>query len=278
MPQKVDIAILVDNTAQRLDLAVEHGLAFWAQAGGAHILFDSGQGAALEPNAAALDIDLNQVDTVVLSHGHYDHTGGLETLFRRGLQPRIFMHPNAMRMRYGCLQTPPHKPIGMPARIAAAISGAQHIVQTAKPARITPHVWSTGLIPRRTSFEDTGGRFYTDPECTVKDEIPDDQALWTECAAGLVVLLGCAHSGLVNTLDYISALSGGIPIHAVIGGMHLLNASEERLTATLDALQRYNIQVLAPCHCTGEAPAALLAQRFPEQFAHVGAGSRFVFD
>lgn len=91
------------------------------------------------------------------------------------------------------------------------------------------------------------------------------------------MLLGCAHSGVVNTLDYVAELTGATEFRAVIGGMHLLNASEERLAATMDALSRHRVRLLAPCHCTGETPASLLAARFPAQHVQAGAGSRFTW-
>ena len=276
MPEQFAVLILADNTALAAALNTEHGLSMWVQAGGKHILFDTGMGTALPGNAAALGIDLGLTDTIVLSHGHYDHTGGLPYVFDQGAHPAIFMHPEATRMRYGCLQAPPHKPIGMRPDIAELISTRTgDIVDTIKPLQLADRVWVTGPIPRRTDFEDTGGSFFVDEACRIKDAITDDQALWLETGEGIVVLLGCAHAGVVNTLDYIAGLTGAASFRAVIGGMHLLNASVERLKSTLDALNRYQVKTIAPCHCTGETPIQRIAEEFPAQYARVGAGSRF---
>jgi len=278
MTDKVDVLVLTDNSVMRSGLTTEHGLSIHVLAGGKNILFDTGQGLTLPGNAAALGIDLCRTDVIVLSHGHFDHTGGLPHLFEQGIAPTIFMHPDAVGMRYGCLQTPPHKPIGMRPEIAESLSArSADIVPTIKPTQVTDHVWVTGPIPRRTSFEDTGGPFFIDEECQVKDPITDDQAIWMETTEGIVVLLGCAHSGVVNTLEYIAELTGVTQFRAIIGGMHLLNASADRLAATVEALKRYQVRLIAPSHCTGDAPASLLAERFPPQYARAGAGSRFLW-
>lgn len=278
MPDEIGMTILVDNAAVRSGLGSEHGLSMWVTVAGKHILFDTGMGGALAGNAGTLGIDLQHTDAIVLSHGHFDHTGGLAHVFGLGISPEIFMHPEAVGARYGCLQTPPHKPIGMRSEIAEMLSARRKdTVPATRPTPVSERVWVTGPIPRRNTFEDTGGPFFIDAACCVKDPITDDQAIWLETAEGIVVLLGCAHSGVVNTLDYVAGLTGATEIRAVIGGMHLLNASEERLAATMDALNRHRVRLLAPCHCTGEAPAALLAARFPAQHVQAGAGSRFTW-
>lgn len=276
MPLSFEVTVLVDNTAAQPGLATEHGLAFWIRAGSRHVLLDTGQGGVLEANASALGIDLARTDAVVLSHGHYDHTGGLAGLFDRGVTPPVFLHTDAFTARYSRQAEPPHKPIGMPQEARAALAARPERVRPVTgPTRIIEGVWATGPIPRRTAFEDTGGPFFTDAACRTPDYILDDQALWLETGEGVVVLLGCAHSGVVNTLDYLADVTCATQFRAVIGGMHLLHASEERLEATVTALHRYDIATLASCHCTGEAAKALLAQHFPSQFTSVGAGSRF---
>ncbi|MGB9606460.1 MAG: MBL fold metallo-hydrolase, partial [Bryobacteraceae bacterium] len=139
-------------------------------------------------------------------------------------------------------------------------------------------VWVTGEIPRRNDFEDTGGPFFLDEACCQPDPLVDDQALWVETAQGLVVVLGCCHSGVVNTLEYIRELRPGAQIRALIGGLHLVRAAPERIASTLEALERFAPQLIAPAHCTGWTAVLELARRFPGRVQESAVGKRFCFD
>jgi hypothetical protein len=114
--------------------------------------------------------------------------------------------------------------------------------------------------------------------CSRPDPLVDDQAMFFETRDGIVVLLGCAHSGVVNTLQYVDHLTGRKPIHAVLGGMHLIGASAERLARTIEALRNWDIRLLAPAHCTGMAATAALWNAFPGRCTTCHAGSRFEFE
>jgi len=278
MTKRATVTILTDNTAHASGLLAEHGLSMWITVDGLHILFDTGMGNALLTNAAALGVDLRSADALVLSHGHYDHSGGIPQFLSMAAHPRILMHPSATMPRYGCLQSPPHKPIGMPDKSVEALSGhAEDITYTTGPVGISRHAWVTGPIPRCTMYEDSGGPLFVDEECRIGDSIMDDQAMWLDTLQGIVVLLGCAHAGVVNTLDYIAKLTGATAIYAVIGGMHLLNTSDDRLKETAEAFVNYHVQLLAPCHCTGEGPIGRLAAQFPAICHPIGAGAEFAW-
>ncbi len=138
-------------------------------------------------------------------------------------------------------------------------------------------IFVTGEIPRHSTFEDTGGAFFTDPDGAHPDLLLDDQALYFDTKAGLVVLLGCAHSGVVNTLEYVRQLTGGRRIHTVMGGLHLLNASPARMDQTIAALRRLDIQRLAPAHCTGLPALAQLWTAFPDRCFACAVGVRQAF-
>ena len=147
----------------------------------------------------------------------------------------------------------------------------------AKPPEVLDGIFVTGEISRQNTFEDTGGRFLLDASCTRPDPLLDGQALFFDTAQGLVVLLGCAHSGGVNTLEYVRHLTGGRPIHTVLGGMHLLNATSERRDQTLAAFRRFDIQRLAPAHCTGLPALARLWTAFPDRCSSCAVGTSLLF-
>jgi len=275
----VQIVTLVEDTARDRDLLAEHGLAFWIDAGSKDILFDTGQGGVLLNNAQRLDVYLKAVDAVVLSHGHYDHTGGLDAILNVVPQVKVYAHPAAFLPKYGRNKDKTCRHTGIPSLNEQEIRRkADDVISTQGPTEICDGLIVTGQIPRRTDFEDTGGPFFTDKQCKEPDSLPDDQALFFETSQGTVVVLGCAHAGVVNTLRYIRELTGNKPIRAVIGGMHLLTASPQRLQATADAFEQYNIQLIAPAHCTGTKATAYFWSRFADRCVECTTGSRFVFE
>ncbi|MEW5972268.1 MAG: MBL fold metallo-hydrolase [Pseudomonadota bacterium] len=273
MLKHLDVTVLVENQPAGRGLLGEHGIAFHLRADGRDVLFDTGQGLTLLHNADALGIDLSALSAIVLSHGHYDHTGGLPKVLSRCGAVDIYLHPEALKPKFNR----EGKDIGAPSAALTALGQARVLHTTEKSTEILPGLFVTGPIPRRNAFEDTGGPFYCDAHRHEEDLIPDDQALYALTPQGVVVILGCCHAGVVNTLEYVSELTGGRPIHAVIGGTHLLRAGEERLAHTAGLLETLDVQVLAPNHCTGLNAQCYLRGRFPDRFVEAPAGKRFTF-
>jgi 7,8-dihydropterin-6-yl-methyl-4-(beta-D-ribofuranosyl)aminobenzene 5'-phosphate synthase len=149
---------------------------------------------------------------------------------------------------------------------------------TTHPMEVAPGICLTGPIPRLTDYEDIGGPFFVDREGRHSDPIDDDLALCIRTEMGLVVVAGCGHAGVINTLKYAQRLSGAFRIHAVFGGFHLGEASEARVERTMGALAELGPDLIVPCHCTGELGVEKLRQTFGER-VHVGsAGARYTFD
>jgi 7,8-dihydropterin-6-yl-methyl-4-(beta-D-ribofuranosyl)aminobenzene 5'-phosphate synthase len=265
------IVILADDIAGPRRLLAEHGLSLWLEAGGRRVLFDTGQGLALAHNAQALGIPLARADAVVLSHGHYDHTGGLAAVLqgRRGLP--VYAHPDATSPRYSRRGGEAHE-VGMPAAARQALTQRGAIRSSRVPLPVCDGVRLTGPIPRLTDFEGEARAFFLDQEGREPDPLVDDQAVFVETRAGTVVLLGCAHAGVVNTLRHVEALTTG-PVHTVIGGMHLGVAEPERIEATVRALVDRDVRHVVPCHCTGLPATAALARELGSRCSpgHVGA-------
>ncbi|MBN2703140.1 MAG: MBL fold metallo-hydrolase [Pontiellaceae bacterium] len=246
------VNILVNNSAQG-GLAVEHGFAVWIEAGGKRILFDTGQGNALKPNAELMQLDPERADVLVLSHGHYDHTGAVDYVLERNPEIQVYAHLEIFRERYSLHPCVPPKEVSMPSeqRLVTANLPDSKLHWVREPTSIAPGVWLSGPIPRNHPLEDTGGLFYLDSNGETPDDIPDDLSLWIETPRGLLVVCGCCHSGLINTLNYARSVSGIEKVWGVVGGFHLKHASEERLAATVEGLREINPEFIVPCHCTG---------------------------
>lgn len=274
MIKQLTVTQLVENTAGEPGLLAEHGVSFHIEADGNHLLFDTGQGLALRHNAQQLSIPMASVEQLILSHGHYDHSGGLMEALKLTGPVDLYFHPEVFNAKYNRNGRDIGAPIADLKQIGSRVNKT---ILTQEPTEILSGIHVTGEIPRKNPIEDTGGPFYRDAGRTEPDELPDDQALYLEVKEGLIVLLGCGHSGVVNTLEYVQKLSGGKPVYAVIGGMHLLRASPERLAFTGDKLKQVQIQYLAPNHCTSLEAVCYFKNRFPEVFHESKAGSRHRF-
>jgi len=275
MNNHLSITTLVEDTALSDGLLAEHGLSFWIEYGDKRILFDTGQSDILVRNAKTLDINLAEANAIVISHGHYDHTGGLSAILDIAPKATVYLHPAAIEPKFS-RKTSGVNSIGMPYLAKKAVQ-RRHVIWTATPAQIFPGVSVTGQVSRVNNFEDVGGAFFVDENCKKPDELLDDQTLFIESARGLVAVLGCAHSGVVNTLDYISNLTSRNKIYAVIGGMHLLKASRKRIANTIKAFKKYEIQKIVPLHCTGRKAMEDFKNAFSDKCVFLSAGGQIIF-
>jgi 7,8-dihydropterin-6-yl-methyl-4-(beta-D-ribofuranosyl)aminobenzene 5'-phosphate synthase len=271
---KCRITVLCENSVGPISGTLgEHGFsALIEPAQGAPLLFDTGQGLTLLHNARRMNRDLTAVRHVVLSHGHYDHCGGLLPLITECGPKQVHAHPGIFTPRFRLKDTGECYPIGMPHSLAR-LEDAGAAFSISKEFREIAHgIFLTGEVPRVTLFETGDQRLYCDCTGQDLDTTPDDQSLVLETERGLVVLLGCCHAGLVNTLEHIAYLTGRRDIYAVIGGTHLGFCGQEQLEMTISALKGWGVQKVSASHCTGFAASARLSREMPKEFqvAHVG--------
>ena len=259
---------LSENTAWQTGVLAEWGLSILIEKDTHSILFDTGETISAAQNAGSLGIDLTKIDTIVLSHGHFDHTGGLLHLLAKiGREVTVIAHPDIWAAKYNRNSGRPEKYIGIPySREELEAVGAKFKL-TAEPVRIDEDIITTGEIPRLTDFESIDSSLYVKTESGWKpDELLDDQGIVIKTPQGLAVIPGCAHRGLINTLHHAREMTGIQKIYLVAGGSHLITASDEQIWQTISALNEMGVQKLATCHCTGMRANILLSQTFGKNF------------
>lgn len=273
---QVKLTVLCENSVGRPVAAVgEHGFACLIETAGGSYLFDTGQGLGLMRNARALRKDLAALRGVLLSHGHYDHTGGLPELLRLTSPLEVFAHPEIFAERYwvGADST---RFIGLPFRRPYLEGLGARFRLSRDYCRVAPGLYLSGEVPRRTSFERGDPHMMAalgDDGALVPDPFRDDQSLVLETDKGLVVVLGCAHAGLINILSHLLERTGRDRFYAVLGGTHLGMSSDQQFAATLQALETFPVERIGVSHCTGLPRAAALQQHFGARFFFASVGT-----
>ena len=266
------ITVLCENTVQGLGFLGEHGFSAFIETPGQNILFDTGQGFSLIQNSLRLQKDLRHVSKVVLSHGHLDHVGGLLAFLGvKGACP-VAAHPDIFNERFWLMPAAggEEKPvsIGMPWPLAYLTTRGAQFEWRRDFTEVAPGVYLTGEVPRKTLFELGSPKFVVPRDGGwTPDPFLDDFSMVLKTSRGLVIVLGCAHAGIVNILNHAIDRTGENRIYAVLGGTHLGLSPEPQFDPTIQALKEFDIQMLAVSHCTGQGPVARLASEFGDKFA-----------
>ncbi len=272
----IKITTLSENTANHGFLA-EWGLSILVEVDGAKILMDTGMSFSAAYNAQLLGIDLTGIETIVLSHGHRDHTGGLRDILRRKRgQVKVIAHPDIWMSKY-TRSDKGDEYSGVPFSREPLESLGARFSFSKEPVRISEHVMTSGEIPMVSGYETIEDNLLVKQRASLRpDPLADDLALIIKTDSGLVVILGCAHHGIVNTLRHAQKLTGVEQVYAVIGGTHLFRASPERIAATIAELKEMGIQKIGVSHCTGFPASLRLAEEFQDAFFLNNAGTQLV--
>jgi len=271
----IKITTLSENTAARMNLLAEWGLSILVEAEGYKILLDTGQSFSAAHNASTLGIDLSRIDRIVFSHGHLDHTGGLLHILKmvKG-KVEVIAHPDIWTLKYVRGPEQREEYIGVPFPKEAAETLGAFFNLTKEPVWLSENIVTSGEIPMITEYEKIDPILYVKENGKLKpDSICDDQALFIKSRKGLIIILGCAHRGVINTIRHAQKLTGVEPVYAVVGGTHLISASSKRIDLTIVELLSFGVQRLGVSHCTGLPVSAILAQRFGEAFFFNNGGT-----
>jgi 7,8-dihydropterin-6-yl-methyl-4-(beta-D-ribofuranosyl)aminobenzene 5'-phosphate synthase len=251
------------------------------KAEGRHILLDTGGSVTTVHNADVLGVDLHKVETIVLSHGHYDHTGGLLSVLAgiRREEVEIIGHPDIWSRKYSkTKKSGSFRYAGIPFSREGLESLGARFTLTPDPTWITEDIVASGEEPTATNFEKVADTLYLkEGEQFIQDPLADDQSIFLKTDLGLILLLGCAHRGVINILNYARELTGMEQVYLILGGTHLISASEEQITRTIEALKEAGVRYLGVSHCTGHQGAARLALAFGERFFYNNAGTLIRF-
>ena len=255
------ITTLSENTASTpIGLLGEWGLCILVESDKESLLLDTGLGIAAVHNGDLLNIDFNRIEKIILSHGHVDHTGGLKAIISRTGPVDVIAHPDVWSKRFTHTPGYEERNIGNPFSKEEIKSAGASVSLSREPIWISEHIMTTGEIPMVTTYEDVDSNLYIEENGQrINDKVWDDQALVIKTDIGLVVLLGCSHRGVINTLYHAREISGEERIHTVIGGTHLLRASEERLDETISEFKKLKVRRLGVSHCTGQWSSVKLA-------------------
>ena len=275
------ITTLIENMPDDAGiLEFEHGFSVLIDQEGNRVQFDTGQTGAFVKNAEHLGLNLETLDAVVLSHGHYDHTGGMPTLLENLKRKTPFYIGREFFLpKYKRLEDDSYKYNGNPfpqELLMGKNSPAEvHIVEDDVIVLSKTMVLFKNFS-RVTDFEKVNPKFYIKTDAGYEPDLfADEIALGIITENGLVLVVGCSHVGIVNILEHVKQKMN-LPVAAVLGGTHLVEAEDVRLTKTVEALKGYNIKKIAVSHCTGEEGIKRLRKEFPEVFVLNNTGTEFI--
>lgn len=271
------ITALMDNKLTgRKDLMCEHGLSLLVSSGGKSLLFDCGSSEKTLYNAQKLGVELGKLDAVVLSHAHYDHAGGFRFLAERYPVARLFIGPGFFEEKYAVSDNCYRSLAAGFDRTFLAERGIAHTVVEGA-AEILPGIHAISGFLRIEPMETIPERFVRLTEAgLVIDDFRDELCLALETGEGVVLLVGCAHPGIINMVRHVGALLGK-PVRAVLGGTHLSEADPARIRYTVDALEEMGVKLLGLSHCSGDSAESLIRQREGITACHLGPGDCVFF-
>ena len=274
---KIRITVLSENLVGKRVGIGEHGFSAYIETDQGNYLFDTGSGHSIVANSLTLNKDLKSIRKIFLSHGHFDHTGGLPEVLKLKENVDVHAHPHIFLDRIHVIKENEKETkrfVGIPYKKGYLESlGADFILNT-DFIQIEEGMFLTGEVPRKTSFEKPDPRLFSEIDGKMAQDIFfDDQSLILDTEKGLVVILGCAHAGTINILDHVIDKTGKENFYAIMGGTHLDFLTPEQLEESIKSLKKMEIEKVGVSHCTGMKAAFRLHQEFGDRFFYGCVGS-----
>lgn len=273
------ITTLIENSmGEHLSLKAEHGISFFVEKGNTRLLLDMGQGGSFLENAAMLGIDPSTAHFAAISHGHYDHGGGFRSLVAAGFKGTLLTGKGIFDKKYAADGVSlEYLGLDFDEEFLKA-AGIRHLVVEQGIEKIAEGIFALTVFPRVHKEEILNPRFRVERNgAMVIDDFSDEICLAVETARGFVLLLGCSHPGLMNILDAARGRLPG-PVHAIMGGTHLVEASPERLALAVDYLEKSEIEVFGVSHCTGAPGVEALSKTHKKFFKNSTGHSLLMAD
>ena len=271
------ITIICENTVGRRIGLGEHGFSAYIETEQGNYLFDTGSGHSVVRNSLELNKDLRTIEKIFLSHGHFDHTGGLPEVLKLKGRVDVHAHAHVFLDRIHVMkdnEKETKKFVGLPYKKKYLESLGAHFIFNKDFTEVLKGVFLTGEVPRKTSFEKPDPVLFSEIDGkTEQDIFSDDQSLILDTKKGLILVLGCAHSGMINIINYVIDKTGKDKFYAILGGTHLDFLTPEQLEESIKILKKTKIEKMGVCHCTGMRAAFRLQQEFGDRFfyGHVGS-------
>jgi 7,8-dihydropterin-6-yl-methyl-4-(beta-D-ribofuranosyl)aminobenzene 5'-phosphate synthase len=275
---KARITILSENLVGRLVGSGEHGFSAFIETDGGNYLFDTGGGRTVVENSLALNKDLRTVQKIFLSHGHNDHTGGLPQVLHLRGRVDVHAHPDVFLDRMAVRKENDRETrrfAGMIYKKSYLEFLGAHFILNSDFHEVEKGLFLTGEVPRKTAFEKPDPKLFREAQGEmVPDTLPDDQSLVLDTEKGLVLIFGCAHSGMINIMKHVIHRMSKDRFYAVLGGTHLDFLTPEQLEESIRSLKAMDVARIGVSHCTGLQAAFRLQQEFRDRFFYgwVGRG------